>query len=121
MGFFSKIKEVLKRTKTAWSNKITELLSHGELDDNFYDELEEVLIMSDVGANCASEIVEKLREKVNKSKLRQQEDVKNALREALAEILDENERPMISYPLVYIVTGVNGVGKTTTIGKLANI
>jgi len=120
MGFFSKIKEVFKKTKTAWSNKLAELLSHGELNDEFYEDLETILITSDVGTNCATEIVEKLRAKANKTKLHNQEDVKNALKDILTEILEENEVPEISYPLVYLVVGVNGVGKTTTIGKLAH-
>ena len=120
MGFFSKIKEVFKKTKTAWSNKMAELLSHGELNNEFYDELEEILISSDVGANCSLEIVERLRAKAVKQKLRNQEDVKQALREVIAEILTQNELPEVDYPLVYMIVGVNGVGKTTTIGKLAH-
>ena len=120
MGFFSKIKEVFKKTKTAWNNKMSELLSHGELNNEFYDELEEILISSDVGANCSLEIVERLRARAVKQKLRNQEDVKQALREVLAEILTQNELPEVSYPLIYMVVGVNGVGKTTTIGKLAH-
>ena len=120
MGFFSKIKNAFKKTKESLGNKIMSIMSKGELNNEFFDELEEVLISSDIGANCSVEIVEQLREKARKSKLRSQEDVKTALREIMSEILDNNQMPDITYPLVYLVVGVNGVGKTTTIGKLAN-
>jgi len=120
MGFFSKIKNAFKKTKESLGNKIMSIMSKGELDDEFFDELEEVLISSDIGANCSMEIVEQLRAKSRKDKLRSQEDVKIALREIMSEILGSNELPEITYPLVYLVVGVNGVGKTTTIGKLAN-
>ena len=120
MGFFSRIKEAFKKTKQSLDNKIMSIMSHGELNDEFFDELEEILILSDLGTNCASEIVARLREKSRKTKLRSQEEVKQALREIMSEILEQNQLPEVSYPLVYMVVGVNGVGKTTTIGKLAN-
>ena len=120
MGFFSKLKEVFKKTKTAWNNKMTSLFSHGELDDEFFEELEDILITSDVGVNTAEEIVFRLRERTNKTKLRTQEDVKQALREIVTDILSETPAPEVSYPIVYLIVGVNGVGKTTTIGKLAH-
>ena len=120
MGFFSKIKEAFKKTKSSLDNKLMSILSRGELDDEFFDELEEILILSDLGTNCSMEIVEQLRERARKTKLRTQEEVKQALREIMCEILEKNQVPEISYPLVYMVVGVNGVGKTTTIGKLAN-
>lgn len=120
MGFFSKIKEVFKKTKTAWANKLTSLFSHGQLNDDFFDELEDVLITSDVGVTTAEEIVYRLRERTNKTKLRTQEDVKEALKDIITQILTETPQPEVSYPLVYLIVGVNGVGKTTTIGKLAH-
>ena len=120
MGFFSKIKEAFKKTKSSLDNKLMSILSRGELDDEFFDELEEILILSDLGTSCSVEIVGQLRERARKTKLRTQEEVKQALREIMCEILEKNEVPEISYPLVYMVVGVNGVGKTTTIGKLAN-
>lgn len=120
MGFFSKLKEVFKKTKTAWNNKMTSLFSHGELDDEFFEELEDILITSDVGVNTAEEIVFRLRERTNKTKLRTQEDVKQVLREIVTDILSETPAPEVSYPIVYLIVGVNGVGKTTTIGKLAH-
>ncbi len=120
MGFFSKIKNAFKKTKQALDNKIMTIMSKGELDDEFFDELEEILISSDIGANCSVEIVDRLRDHAKKSKLRTQEDVKEALRQIMSEILENFEKPEITYPLVYLIVGVNGVGKTTTIGKLAN-
>ena len=120
MGFFSKIKEAFKKTKTAIDNKLLSVFSKGKLDDEFFDELEFALISADMGASTSEEIVKKLREVSAKRKLRNQEDVKQVLREIMVEILNENELPEIEYPLVIMVVGVNGVGKTTTIGKLAN-
>ncbi len=120
MGFFSKIKEAFKKTKTAIDNKLLSVFSKGKLDDEFFDELEFALISADMGASTSEEIVKKLRAVSAKRKLRNQEDVKQVLREIMVEILNENELPEIEYPLVIMVVGVNGVGKTTTIGKLAN-
>ncbi len=120
MGFFSKIKNAFKKTKTAIDNKLLQIFSKGELDDEFFEELEYVLVSSDIGATASEEIVEKLRAVASKQKLRNQDDVKVALRNIMVEILQQNPQPEINYPLVLIVVGVNGVGKTTTIGKLAN-
>ncbi len=120
MGFFSKIKEAFKKTKASIGNKLMSIMSHGELNDDFFDELTDILISSDLGVECSEEIVARLREVSRKTKLRNQDDVKQALRDIMQEILDNNAQPEINYPLVIMVVGVNGVGKTTTIGKLAN-
>ena len=120
MGFFSKIKEAFKKTKAAIDNKLMSIMSHGELNDDFFDELVDILISSDLGVECSEEIVARLRETSRKTKLRNQEDVKQALRDIMQEILDSNAQPELNYPLVIMIVGVNGVGKTTTIGKLAN-
>ena len=120
MGFFSKIKEAFKKTKVAIANKLMSIMSHGELDDEFFDDLTDILISSDLGVECAEEIVEKLRVTSRKTKLRNQDDVKQALRDIMQEMLENNPQPVIEYPLVLMIVGVNGVGKTTTIGKLAN-
>lgn len=120
MGFFSKIKEAFKKTKQSLDNKLMSIMSHGELNDEFFDDLEEVLISSDLGVECSEEIVERLRVTARKTKLRNQEEVKQALRDIMQDILEQNEQPELEYPLVYMIVGVNGVGKTTTIGKLAN-
>ena len=120
MGFFNKIKEAFKKTKTSIDNKLMSIMSHGELDDEFFDELTDILISSDLGVECSEEIVERLRAEAKKTKLRNQDDVKQALRNIMQDILEQNELPEITYPLVLMIVGVNGVGKTTTIGKLAN-
>ena len=120
MGFFSKIAQAFKKTKEAIGNKIMAMMSKGELDDEFFEELEMLLISADVGVEPSEEIVEKLRAVSRKQKLRNQQDVKNALKDIIAEILTENRIEEAEYPLLVMVVGVNGVGKTTTIGKLAN-
>ncbi len=120
MGFFNKIKEAFKKTKASIDNKLMSIMSHGELDDDFFDELTDILISSDLGMECSEEIVERLRAEAKKTRLRNQEDVKQALRDIMQDILEENEELEIEYPLVLMIVGVNGVGKTTTIGKLAN-
>ena len=122
MGIFSRINKGLKKTRENMSGAIDSML-HGktEIDDEFYDELEEILVMGDVGCMTASEIVEKLRERVMKKHLRKPEAVKNEIKEIVAEMLEGGEEmSLITLPSVILVIGVNGVGKTTTIGKLAH-
>ena len=121
MGIFSRINKGLKKTRENMSGAIDSML-HGktEIDDEFYDELEEILVMGDVGYMTASEIVEKLRERVMKKHLRKPEAVKNEIKEIVAEMLEGGEEmSLITLPSVILVIGVNGVGKTTSIGKLA--
>ncbi len=119
MGIFSKIKEGLKRTKDAISYKLNKLFTGGVLDDDFYDELEMILLTSDIGASATDAIMSRLREVVDKKYIRKTEDVKYELRNIMVEILEENPKPEYEYPLVIVIAGVNGVGKTTAIGKLA--
>ena len=121
MGIFSRINKGLKKTRENMSGAIDSML-HGktEIDDDFYDELEEILVMGAVGCMTASEIVEKLRERVAKKHLRKPEAVKNEIKEIVAEMLEGGEEmSLITLPSVILVIGVNGVGKTTSIGKLA--
>ncbi len=120
MGLFSKIKEGLKKTKDKISYALNKLFTGGALNDEFYDELEEILISADVGIETTDEILERLRSVVDKKLIRTRADVRNELKAILQEILDENEKPQYEYPLVIMVAGVNGVGKTTAIGKLAH-
>lgn len=120
MGLFKKIGNALRKTKEAWNRKIDALLSHGEVDDDLFDELEEILISSDTGVRCAMEIVEDLRLECHKRKIRKAEDVKIVLREILEGYFTDAPAIEIEYPAVITIIGVNGVGKTTTIGKLAN-
>ncbi len=121
MGFFKKINKGLKKTRDSMSGAINAAL-HGknEIDEEFYDDLEEILVMADVGVNTATEIVEKLRDSVFKKGLRKVKDVKKEIRNIVADLLSGGEEiDMITVPSVILVIGVNGVGKTTSIGKMA--
>lgn len=120
MGFFKKIGEALRKTKEAWSRKIDSLLSHGEINDELFDELEEILISSDVGVRTSVEIVEELRKECRKRKVRKAEGVKDVLKETLRGYFEDAPKIDIEYPAIITIIGVNGVGKTTTIGKMAN-
>ena len=121
MGIFEKFNKGLKKTRNSMSGAIDVML-HGknEIDDDLYDELEEILIMGDVGMNTAAEICEKLRDYVAKKNLRKPDQVKVAIKEIVSDMLQGGEdMGLITMPSVILVIGVNGVGKTTTIGKLA--
>ena len=113
MGFFDKLKKITTNLFSTFT----------EADEAFFEELEETLILADLGMETAIETVEKLREKVRKEKLRDQEEVKAALREVLASELDvgTTELNVSTSPCVFLFIGVNGVGKTTSIGKLARL
>lgn len=119
MGIFKKLAEALKKTREAFSRKIDALLSHGELDDDFYDEMTDLLISCDLGVRPAMEVVEELRLHARKNKMRTADEVKNALKHILTEQLEDAPKIDFEYPCVITIIGVNGVGKTTTIGKLA--
>ncbi|MCC8090265.1 MAG: signal recognition particle-docking protein FtsY [Oscillospiraceae bacterium] len=122
MGFFEKIKSGLARTKQNMSISMNNLFSTftGE-NEEFFDELEELLILADAGVDTATETVERLRELTKERGLRGGEEVRNALAEILSERLSVGQRELVlrTKPSVILMTGVNGVGKTTTIGKLA--
>lgn len=120
MGLFKKIKNALKKTKDAITRKIDELLSHGELNDEFFDDLTDILISADVGVNSAMEIVDELREIVHKKKIRKGDDVKVELKNILKQYFFDAPKIEIKFPCIITIVGVNGVGKTTTIGKLAS-
>ena len=121
MGLFKKINQGLKKTRDNMSAAIDSMFHAGaEIDDDFYEELEEILVMGDVGVKTAMEISEKLRERVNKDHLKKAKDVKKAMREIVADMLRGGEEiSLVTMPAVILVIGVNGVGKTTSIGKLA--
>lgn len=121
MGFFQKIKDGLTKTREALAYKLNKLFTGGVLDDEFYDELETILLTADIGIDATDEILARLRESVDEHHLRKEEDVKTALRTIMIDILSENEIPKIQTPAVVTVVGVNGVGKTTAIGKLAHL
>lgn len=119
MGLFKKIGNALKKTREAIARRIDSLLSHGELDDDFYDELTDVLISCDIGVRTSMEIVDSLRERARKNKLRTAEDVRNELKNILKEEFASVDEIEIEYPAIITIIGVNGVGKTTTLGKLS--
>ena len=122
MGFFNKIAEGLKKTRDSMMGKVDALLnSFTKIDEEFFEELEENLIMADVGAVTSARICENLRKKVKEKGLTDASDVKAALKEIIAEMLSGDvQLDLSTKPTVILVIGVNGVGKTTTIGKLAN-
>lgn len=119
MGIFKKIGNALKKTRENIARKIDAMLSHGELDDDFYDELTDVLISCDIGVRTSMEIVDSLRVRARKSKLRNSDDVKKELKEILKEEFASVEQIEFEYPAIIAIIGVNGVGKTTTLGKLS--
>ena len=121
MGFFDKIKAGLAKTTAALSNTLGSVFSGSELDDDFYDELEESLIMADLGVDTALKAVEKLRKTVRSEHYKTVSEAKTALKQILAEMLTVGDTALnlTSAPSVVLVVGVNGVGKTTTIGKIA--
>ena len=123
MGFFEKLKEGLKKTKEAVFKQVTSLFSrYTVIDDDLYDELEEILITSDVGVGTTEQILESLQEAVRRDKIKEPEDARLALMKILAEMIGEGEPLNLSTsPAVVLVIGVNGVGKTTSIAKIANL
>lgn len=118
MGLFKKIGEALKKTREAFAKKFESIFSGGELNDDFYEELTDILISCDVGFEVSEEIVDELRQYARKNKIRKAEEVKKALKDISANILNEIPQVTFSYPAIITVIGVNGVGKTTSIGKI---
>ncbi|MBE6948277.1 MAG: signal recognition particle-docking protein FtsY [Ruminococcaceae bacterium] len=122
MGFFSKIKEGLKKTKEKVSKQINSVIAtFTGANEEFFEELEEILILADVGVEASTKAVEELREVVKKNYLTTSEEIREALAKILTDIIDFDDRELKlnTTPSVILVIGVNGVGKTTTIGKLA--
>ena len=123
MGFFEKLKNGMNKTKSSFDEKINNVFkSFRKVDEDFLEELEEILIMSDIGVDTSVKIINNLRTKIKKEKIQDEEDVKKALREEMQAILDGNDISLHlnTKPSVILVVGVNGVGKTTSIGKIAN-
>ena len=123
MGFFDKLKQGLGKTKNSFDEKINNVFSSfRRVDEDFLEELEEILIMSDIGMDTSVKIVDKLRTRIKKENIKDEEDVKDALRREMQSILDDvdNSLNLETKPSVILVVGVNGVGKTTSIGKIAN-
>ncbi len=123
MGFFEKLKQGMSKTKTSLDEKINNVFkSFKKVDDDFLDELEEVLIMSDIGMDTSIKIMNNLRQRIKKEKIQDEEEIKEALREEMIQILSKTDinLKLNTNPSVILVIGVNGVGKTTSIGKIAN-
>lgn len=118
-GLFSRLRDGLFKSRehmaVAMDAAVTE---HRPIDEDFYDDLLDALILSDMGAACANEAIEKLRERVKAEKLKEAQEAKAVLKQILVDML-EVEKPALHWPMVILTVGVNGVGKTTTIGKLA--
>ena len=123
MGFFDKLKEGLNKTKNSFNEKINDVFSNfRKVDEELLEELEEVLIMSDIGVDASTEIISNLRNRIKKEKIENEENVKSALRDEMEKILniEDSDLKLDTIPSVILVVGVNGVGKTTSIGKIAN-
>ena len=123
MGFFDKIKAGLAKTRDALGNTLGNVFSgFSQLDDDFYDELEESLILADLGVETATKATDKLRKVIREQHLKTPEEAKQVLKDILVEMLNVGETglKLDTKPAVVLVIGVNGVGKTTTIGKIAS-
>ncbi len=123
MGFFDKLKNGLGKTRTSLGDKMNNVFSSfRKVDEELLEELEEILIMSDIGVETSVELISKLRNRIKKEKIQDEEGVKKALKEEIQQIFDEvdNKLDLSKKPTVILVVGVNGVGKTTSIGKIAN-
>ena len=120
MGLFDKIKSGLKKTRDVLTGRMDDLVgSYKELDDDFYEELSDILVMSDIGMETTQLAVDRLREKCTSEKIGDPEKARAALKQILVDIMTAPPMPLES-PMALIIVGVNGVGKTTTIGKLAS-
>lgn len=122
--FKEKLKKGLEKTKNSFGEKIDSVLKvFKKIDEDLYDELEEALIMADVGVETAMYIIDELKKKVKEKHLTEADEVKEVIKEIISEILSENENEvdLSNKPSVVMVIGVNGVGKTTSIGKMANL
>lgn len=120
MGFFDKLKQGLSKTRKSFTQKIDNLFKTNKIDEESLEELEELMITSDVGVNTTLKLVENLREKVKTRKIDDVSDLKAVMKDEVKALFTE-ENKEVKTPCVMLVVGVNGVGKTTSIGKLANL
>lgn len=118
MGIFSKLAQGLKKTKEAIAKKFYSLFTGRALDDEFFDDLENVLISSDLGVEATEQILERFKDECFERRISKAEDARELLKDIMVESIDYEVAPY-EYPLIILVAGVNGVGKTTVIGKLA--
>ena len=121
MGFFDKIKAGLTKTRENLNSTLGNVFAANEIDEDFYDELEETLILADLGASTAVRVVTKLRQRVNNTNIKAVSDAKDALKDIMVDMMNVGDVTLnlSTNPSVILVIGVNGVGKTTTIGKIA--
>lgn len=121
-SWLSRLSDGLSRTRSDIAGKLDQLIKYyKEIDDEFFEELEAVLISADIGAAASAQIVNELREQVKKQKIGDAQQIRTLLRESIAHILEEGAaREEETFPLLLFIVGVNGVGKTTAIGKLAH-
>ena len=121
MGFFDKIKQGLTKTREAFSATLANVFTASEIDDDFYDELEESLILADLGVETSVKATDLLRKRIKENHIKSAEEAKTILKEILVEMLNQGDTALnlSTKPSVILVIGVNGVGKTTTIGKIA--
>ena len=123
MGFFDKLKSGLGKTRNSLNDKLNSVFSNfRKVDEELLEELEEILIMSDIGVETSVEVISKLRERIKLEKIQDEDSVKQILKEEMQKLLDkvDNKLCLETKPSIILVVGVNGVGKTTSIGKIAN-
>lgn len=122
MGFFEKLKDGLTKTRKGITERIDKVLvSFGKIDEDLFDELEEILITSDIGMDTAMKIINDIKAKVKQNKITNPAEVKGLLKDELMKIMEgETSLKLGTTPSVIVIIGVNGVGKTTSIGKIAN-
>lgn len=120
MGFLSKIVQGIKKTKDSIDKKLFFAFSAREINDDFYEDLEEALLGADVGISASEAVIEEMKDRVFKQKIKRSEDAKQILKDVLVDQIDFETVPY-TYPLVILMSGVNGVGKTTAVGKIAHL
>ena len=119
MGFFDRLKKGLSKSRGNLTERVDELVENTTVvDDDFFEELTDILLLSDVGVKASTEIIDELRERLEEGKIRDASAAKKVFKDLLTEEMNI-PRPPLSWPMVMFVVGVNGVGKTTTVGKLA--
>lgn len=121
MGFFQRLFSGNNKTKKSFGEKLKYIFTGSEIDQDFYDELEFALLSSDIGAQTTDEILSQLKDEIKEKKLKKTDESKALLKEIMVKLLSRIEPQTLSFPLIIMVVGVNGVGKTTAIGKMANM
>ena len=118
-GLFARLRQGLSKTRDTTTGRVDEMVRENrKIDDDFYEELEDILLMSDCGMKATTVIVDELKDRVKKQNVKDAATAKEILKDIMVEQMDV-PRPPLKWPMVMLMVGVNGVGKTTTIGKLA--